>query len=65
VGFVCVTKASSVVPGDTIYAVGWGYTETSRNQGFFSIQKKVFAWKFFYLALIFLDTFSIAVSDAG
>ena len=33
VGFVCVTKSSQVVPGDSIYAIGWGYTENSRNQG--------------------------------
>lgn len=35
VGFVCVSKTAHVVPGDSIYAVGWGYTENSRNQGSF------------------------------
>lgn len=34
VRFICLTKTESqVVPGDTIYAIGWGYTENSRNQG--------------------------------
>jgi len=33
-GFACLTKANQVTPGDSIYAIGWGYTEKSRNQGF-------------------------------
>ncbi len=32
IGFVCLTKSMQVAPGDTIYAVGWGYTENSKNQ---------------------------------
>jgi hypothetical protein len=33
IGFACLSKSTQVVPGDTIYAVGWGFTEDSRNQG--------------------------------
>lgn len=36
VGFVCLTgrmHGGQVMPGDTIYAIGWGYTEKSKNQG--------------------------------
>ena len=35
VGFACLSNSYQVHPGDTIYAIGWGYTEKSRNQGFF------------------------------
>ena len=34
-GFVCITKSSQVAPGEAVTAVGWGYTEFSRNQGLF------------------------------
>ena len=34
-GYVCLTKSSQVAPSDTVTAVGWGYTEFSRNQGKF------------------------------
>ena len=34
-GFACLTKSTQVTPGDSVSAVGWGYTEFSRNQGFF------------------------------
>ena len=34
VGYVCLSNTAQVHPGDTIYAIGWGYTEKSRNQGF-------------------------------
>ena len=33
VGFVCVTKSTQVTPGESIFAIGWGYKENSRNQG--------------------------------
>ena len=33
VGFICLTKATQVEPGDVIYAIGWGYTDQLRNQG--------------------------------
>ena len=32
VGFICLTKATQVVPGDLIYAIGWGYYENSRSK---------------------------------
>jgi hypothetical protein len=30
---VCLTQMVQVMPGDVVYAVGWGFTENSRNQG--------------------------------
>ncbi|CAF0959695.1 unnamed protein product [Brachionus calyciflorus] len=32
IGFACLGKLNQVQPGDTVYAIGWGYTEMSRNQ---------------------------------
>lgn len=32
VGFACLSNHVQVHPGDIIYAIGWGYTEKSRNQ---------------------------------
>lgn len=32
IGFVCLGKLNQVQAGDTVYAIGWGYTEISRNQ---------------------------------
>jgi hypothetical protein len=33
VGYACLSNQAHVHPGDIIYAIGWGYTEKSRNQG--------------------------------
>lgn len=41
-GFACLTKTNQVAPGDSIYAIGWGYTEKSRNQGFFFPFRRLF-----------------------